>query len=62
MTIKYGILTGLSIGIMFAVLFFNEALGFYAGTKFIIKQIGDYNVAKVLTTFFGVMIGTITLG
>ena len=60
--VRYGILWGLSVGLLMFSLFCNEALGFYAGTKFIINKVGDYNLAKVLTTFISVMTGTTTIG
>ena len=60
--IKYGIMAGLSLGFVFGVIFANYALGFYAGSRFIESDPGTYDTGVVLTVFFAVTTGMMTVG
>ncbi|CAK8684913.1 unnamed protein product [Clavelina lepadiformis] len=58
--IKKGVVSGVSIGMLFLIMFSTYGLAFWYGSTLVIA--GEINVGALLTAFFGVLIGAFSLG
>lgn len=68
LAIKYGFYTAFGLGLIWFVLIADYGLGFYFGSVFVgngtHNAVNDrnYNVADVITIFFSIMMGGMSLG
>ena len=60
MGIYKGFINGASLGSMFLIMFSTYGLAFWYGSTLIFDEI--ITVGNMLTAFFGILIGSITLG
>ena len=67
-TIKYGLFSGLALGIMFFAVFADYSLGFYYGSVLIEDEKNNsifdraYSVSDVIIVFFSILIGGMSMG
>nr|AJG01604.1 ATP-binding cassette sub-family B MDR/TAP member 1 [Dreissena polymorpha] len=60
--VRKGFIGGLSLGIVWLIVFCAYALGFWYGAKVSREEPGTYTIGAVTTVFFSVMIGAFSLG
>ncbi|XP_060590153.1 ATP-dependent translocase ABCB1-like isoform X2 [Ruditapes philippinarum] len=60
--IKKGLVNGVSMGVVWMILFLAYALGFWYGAKLSRDEPDTYTIGNVLIVFFAVLIGAFSLG
>ncbi|XP_067650527.1 ATP-dependent translocase ABCB1-like isoform X2 [Haliotis asinina] len=60
--IRKGFTNGLSMGVVWLVMFSAYALGFWYGTKLVREEPQNYQAGKMIIVFFSVLIGAFSLG
>ena len=58
--IKKGFINGASMGTIFLVMFSTYGLGFWYGSRLVFDN--EISVGNLLTSFFGVLIGSFSVG
>jgi len=58
---KFGVMKGLSIGLLWAVMFSDYALGSWYGSRLIGEKDPDYSAGTFMIIFFSLITGAFTL-